>query len=412
MHIAFIVSSFPALSHTFIDAQIRGLAEAGHRVTVHAFYRPEQETTHDYWEKPGGHVQVHYGTHIPKTPWKRVIKALMLAPRFLWQPAAYLRAMTYRPMGTFERPLDGIYWLIPLLKAVDADVVVCHFGDIALRTMSLHRHTRPKGQLVAFFHGADMTRFVLTHGPGVYREVFDKASLCLPISERWKQRLVELGCAKSRLIVHRMGVDCARFPFIERRPDADGPIRLVTIARLVEKKGIEYAIRAIALLPPALRARIEYRIAGDGPLADELTTLATSLGVADRVLMLGWQDQAHVVGHVERAHLMLVPSVTAADGDQEGIPVSAMEAMASGLPVIATQHSGIPELVEDRVNGRLVPERDVPGLAEAIMETLEDPVRYADYASAARETVVRRFNQAHLNQELEDLLEKLATANR
>src|SRR5690606_8159727 len=130
---------------------------------------------------------------------------------------------------------------------------------------------------------------------------------------------------------------------IERRPDADGPIRLVTIARLVEKKGIEYAIRAIALLPPALRARIEYRIAGDGPLADELTTLATSLGVADRVLMLGWQDQAHVVGHVERAHLMLVPSVTAADGDQEGIPVSAMEAMASGLPVIATQHSGIPE---------------------------------------------------------------------
>src|SRR5690606_11659871 len=120
----------------------------------------------------------------------------------------------------------------------------------------------------------------------------------------WKARLMELGCPAERLVVHRMGVDCAQYSFIARHVGDEGPIRLITIARLVEKKGIEYAIRAIALLPPSVRSRIEYRIAGDGPLADELASLAVSLGVRDQVIMLGWQDQAHVLEHVIRAHIM------------------------------------------------------------------------------------------------------------
>ncbi|MCE7903395.1 MAG: glycosyltransferase [Gammaproteobacteria bacterium PRO9] len=126
-----------------------------------------------------------------------------------------------------------------------------------------------------------------------------------------------------------------------------------------------------------------------------------------QVILLGWQDQAQIVEQVKAAHLMLVPSVTARDGDQEGIPVSAMEAMATGLPVIATRHSGIPELVRDRENGRLADERDAAGLARAISETLASTADYARYATAARSLVETDFNEARLNLALERKLQRL-----
>lgn len=409
MHIAFVVSTFPSLSHTFIDSQIRNLVERGHRVSVHAFNPPANTAGHDYWEDLGSRVSVSYGTRAPTRGWKRLVKAIGLAPFFAREPAAWASAISDAPAYPFERRLDAVYWLLPLLSTATADVLVCHFGDIGIRALNVRRLRRQPRRAVVLFHGADMTRFVQANGPNVYDELFRQADLFLPISERWKERLLELGCPPGRLRVHRMGVDCAQFTFLARAVPSQGPIRLLSIARLVEKKGIEYAIRAIATIPRPLRERIEYRISGDGPLTDSLAALAASLGVDRQVLMLGWQDQAQVVESMEQAHLMLVPSVTAHDGDQEGIPVVAMEAMASGLPVVATRHSGIPELIEDRVNGRLVAERDDAALALAVVELLEDPQAYADYATAARATVVSRFNQEVLNAEFERLLEALSS---
>lgn len=408
MHVAFVVSNFPAVSHTFIDTQIRGLLAAGHRVTVHAFGRPGQGLTHQYWSELKTPLEVHHGAPRPSATWRRLVEALLVAPRFLGSPATWLRGLLSRPIHPFARRLDPLFWSVPLLPAVPADVWVCHFGDVGLRAFAVARLTHTRSRLAVFFHGADITRFVDSHGPAVYRDLLAGVDVLLPISERWQARLVELGAEPGRVHLHRMGVDCERYGFVARELPAAGPVRLLSVARLVEKKGIEYAIRAIGLLPADLKSRIDYRIAGNGPLQADLQALVEAEGLGAQVRLLGWQDQQQVVTEVRDAHLMLVPSVTAADGDQEGIPVSAMEAMATGLPVIATWHSGIPELVRDGVNGRLARERDPAGLAAAIAETLGSPADYARYARSARSIVETSFNEQRLNAGLEELLLNLA----
>lgn len=407
MHVAFVVSNFPAVSHTFIDSQIRGLLAAGHRVTVHAFAKPAQGLTHGYWADLKQPIEVHYGTPRPRAVWRRLVEALLLAPRFRHNPATWLLGLLAPPCHPFARRLDPLFWAEPLLPALAADVWVCHFGDVGLRALAVAKLARSRTRLAVFFHGADITRFVDQHGPGVYRQLLAEADVCLAISERWQKRLLELGGTPERVHLHRMGVDCERFGFVARALPASGPIRLLSVARLVEKKGLEYAIRAIALLPPELRARIDYSIAGDGPLQAELQQLIETERLGAQIRLLGWQDQAQVVRQVQAAHLMLVPSITAADGDQEGIPVAAMEAMATGLPVVATWHSGIPELVRDRINGRLAAERDPAGLAAAIAETVGSESDYAAYAKAARSLVETTFNEQRLNAGLEELLLRL-----
>jgi len=409
MHIAFVVSNFPAVSHTFIDSQIRGLLAAGHRVSIHAFGRPAQGLTHQYWSDLKQPLEVHYGAPRPKATWRRLVEALLVAPHFRRAPGTWLRGLLARPWHPFARRLDPLFWSVPLLPALAADAWVCHFGDVGLRAGAVARLTRSRARLTVFFHGADITRFVDQHGPDVYRQLLADADLALPISERWQARLCELGGAPAKVRLHRMGVDCERYAFVARELPEQGPVRLLSVARLVEKKGIEYGIRAIGLLPPALRSRIDYAVAGDGPLQGELQALVAAEGLGAQVRLLGWQDQDEIVRHVRDAHLMLVPSVTASDGDQEGIPVSAMEAMATGLPVIATWHSGIPELVRDRVNGRLAPERDAAGLAAAIAETIASEGDYQRYARAARTLVETTFNERCLNADLERLLLTLAS---
>lgn len=408
MHVAFVVSNFPAVSHTFIDTQIRGLLSAGHRVSIHAFGRPAKGLTHHYWTDLQRPLELHYGAPRPKAVWRRLLEALILAPRFRGEPAIWLLGLLAPPWHPFARRLDPLFWSVPLLPALKADVWVCHFGDVGLRALAVAKLARCRARLAVFFHGADITRFVGQHGPDVYRQLLADVDVALPISERWQARLLELGGKPEKVHLHRMGVDCERYAFVARTLPAQGPIRLLSVARLVEKKGIEYAIRAIGLLPPELRSRIDYAIAGDGPLLGELQRLVDAEGLAAQVRLLGWQDQDDIVRHVRATHLMLVPSVTAADGDQEGIPVSAMEAMATGLPVVATWHSGIPELVRDRVNGRLAPERDAAGLAAAISETLVSGSDYARYARAARTLVETSFNEQRLNAGLEELLLNIA----
>jgi colanic acid/amylovoran biosynthesis glycosyltransferase len=408
MHVAFVVSNFPAVSHTFIDTQIRGLLAAGHRVSVHAFGRSSQGLTHQYWSELKVPLEVHHGAPRPTATWRRLVDAVLVAPSFRRQPGVWLRGLVTRPHHPFARRLDPLFWAVPLLPALRADVWVCHFGDVGLRALAVARLARSRARLAVFFHGADITRFVDHHGREVYRQLLDGIDAALPISDRWRSRLLELGAPAGKVRLHRMGVDCERYAFVARELPASGPIRLLSVARLVEKKGIEYAIRAIALLPAALRSRIDYAVAGDGPLLAGLQALVQAEDLGGQVRLLGWQDQQDVVRQVRDAHLMLVPSVTAADGDQEGIPVSAMEAMATGLPVIATWHSGIPELVQDRVTGRLARERDAGGLAAAIAETLANRGDYQRYARASRAVVETSFNEQRLNAGLEELLLNLA----
>lgn len=147
-------------------------------------------------------------------------------------------------------------------------------------------------------------------------------------------------------------------------------------------------------------------IVGDGPLRASLESLIGELGMSNVVRIIGAKSREDVARVVGAAHLFVGPSVTARDGDMEGIPVALMEAMASGVPVVATRHSGIPELITDHASGLLVPERDSQALAEAIRWLVDHPEQWLPLALAAHDAVARSYNAKRLNDQLVDLLER------
>jgi colanic acid/amylovoran biosynthesis glycosyltransferase len=143
---------------------------------------------------------------------------------------------------------------------------------------------------------------------------------------------------------------------------------------------------------------------GDGPLRERLGMLAADLGIADRVAFEGRQGQEGVREGLARSDVLVAASVTAADGDEEGIPNVLKEAMASGMPVLGTRHAGIPELVEDGVSGWLVPERNEPALAEALVRLASEPERWAAMGRAGRAKIEREYDIDRLNDRFAGML--------
>jgi len=175
--------------------------------------------------------------------------------------------------------------------------------------------------------------------------------------------------------------------------------QIVIIGRLVEKKGIGYALQAISRVIAAGRA-LSCTIIGAGPLRGALERLIGELGIGAHVRMIGSKSHDEVMQVMAQSHILVAPSVTAADGDEEGIPNTLKEAMAMGLPVISTLHAGIPELVENGVSGFLVPERDAEALAERLQRLVDHPETWTAMARAGRCRIEAEFDIDRLNDEL------------
>jgi len=174
---------------------------------------------------------------------------------------------------------------------------------------------------------------------------------------------------------------------------------LLSVGRLVEKKGFEYAIRGIAKV---LRSypKIRYEIAGDGPEKSKLERLITELGVTNNIKLLGWQEREEISRLLGEAHIFLAPSVTSPKGDQEGIPVVLMEAMASGLPVISTYHTGIPEIVNHGESGFLVEERDVEDIADRLTRLMKRRELWQEMGLKGRKHIEEHYNLDRQNDRL------------
>ena len=173
------------------------------------------------------------------------------------------------------------------------------------------------------------------------------------------------------------------------------------VGRLTEKKGIDNAIEAIYLLKKE-NIDISLKVIGDGEQREYLTQLIKSKDLTNQIELLGWQTQVVVKKYVDLADLILLPSKEASTGNKEGIPVSLMEALASGKLVISTFHSGIPEMIQDGKNGWLVQEDDSEGLALKIKEVSQLSLKQRKQVSMnARESIFLHFNIDFLNDQLE-----------
>lgn len=396
MRVALVVGQFPALSETFILSHVTGLLDRGVDVRIFSRTRLPQPTTHSAVDEYGLLERTHYGTSTPEGLWLRRAAVLRLLVEAQRSGKPVLGAL-----GERRRDANGALPFRHLGAEVsnDFDVIHCHFGPNGLLGLALRNMGILRGRLVTTLHGYDMSRALEQEGSDLYDRLFAESDLLLPISEYWKDRLETMGCPPEKVQVQRMGVDLAQFPFLPRHVPEHGPRELLSVARLTEKKGLEYALRAVARALES-EPRIRYSIAGDGELRGDLEALATKLGIQHAVRFLGGVSSTRVRDLMAKSHVLLAPSVTARDGNKEGLPVVLMESMASGLPVVSTHHSGIPELVEDGVTGLLVAERDVTALALQVCLLLDDEALYKRLAVAARERVEREHDVDRLNDRL------------
>jgi colanic acid/amylovoran biosynthesis glycosyltransferase len=199
-----------------------------------------------------------------------------------------------------------------------------------------------------------------------------------------------------------MGIDGNSFKFHPKISIKNKKvINVLSIARLIEKKGLEFSIKAIAKTLKTF-SNIKYTIIGDGLLRSNLQNLLKKLNVEDKIDIVGWKNRKEVIGALENTDIFLAPSVTASNGDMEGIPVVLMEAMAIGIPVISTMHSGIPELIKNRETGFIVPERDIDAISKIIEKMLINKFDLSTITKNARTLVEKKFN---VNKQVDELVE-------
>jgi len=419
MRIAFLVDQFPTLSETFILNQIVGLIDRGHDVDIYADLVGNTTKTHPDVERYGLLARTTF-VSMPGQRSVRVPKGIgMILANLYKAPLVLLRSLNFlkynaSTYGDQAELLKLLYATVPIVGKPTYDLIHCHYGRNGIRGLMLKEIGAIQGKLIVTYYGFDISQYVQQFGNRVYQQLFVGGDLFCTLSNEMKQHLIELGCDPQKAIIHHIGIDCNKFSFTPRYLQPNGAIQLASLSRLVEKKGLEYSIRAVARLSQEC-PKIQYKIVGDGPLKNDLQTLIHDLGVSDNVELLGWKQQHEIVDILNRAHILLAPSVTSKRGDREGTPVAIMEAMAMGLPVVATQHSGIPELVENEVTGLLVPERDVDALAAALHKLVQQPDRWVEMGYSGRARIEEHYNIDKLNDRLvgiyENLISNSSTSN-
>jgi glycosyltransferase involved in cell wall biosynthesis len=266
--------------------------------------------------------------------------------------------------------------------------------------------------LVTIFHGYDMS-MVLRDPRWVarYAALFRFSAHGITVCEAGRRRLIDAGLPGDRITTIHLGVDPAAFAFRAPSPEIieSAATRLLMVARLTEKKGIHTALRALQRRRQA-GGRETMTVIGGGELHGYLLALRGAFGLNDAVQFSGPRDLSHVRAAMHEHDVLLQPSITGTNGDCEGIPVVLMEAMASGLPVLSTRHSGIPELVVHEESGLLVDEGDDHGLASAIERLGRSPDLAGSLAANARARIESGFDVSKQAREYSGRLREIAAS--
>ena len=407
MKLTILTSTFPKISETFVLHHVTGMLDR--QVDVRVIARGSEEEAFSNAEVTGYDLRgrTHH-FHRKKT----FLQRLAGLPRLIGRNMSRGRLRVLRTLNPlrFGRPAVNLKlpWHADAFVDVSrSDILHCHFGPNGVIGASFKK-SGLCDRLVVTFHGYDLSRVLrMSRGSHRYDEIFEHADLILPVSEHWRKMLINMGAPADRTVVHRMGINTGYFKFLERKPH-DGPMRMATTARFTEKKGLNYAVAAInRVLEKYPDTDVHYDMIGDGPMRPEVEELISGYGLGDRVTLHGATTLEVVRGLLEKADVFLLPSVVASDGDKEGVPVSLMEAMAMGMPVLSTWHSGIPELVDDGVSGFLVPERDTDALAERISLLSGNRDEWAGLGRAGRKKVEREFNLDRLHDQLVELYREI-----
>lgn len=351
MRLVVLVDHYPALSETFVVGEVEALRAAGHEVRV--------ETGR--WADVRAEVDTRDVTCLAEDGLaRRAADLVWLVAR---RPVAVLADLVARRRWRREEPVHPLRVIAPVVRRMarggERHLHVHFAAGAALDAMRIDRL-------------AGTTYSVVAHAYEIYRrpanlaEKLRGAAVAFGVCEATVGDLRAIAGPEANVRLLAMGVDAERFA---RGRPAPGSGRVVAVGRLVEKKGFDGLIAATALLRDAGAAPERVTIVGDGPLRPALERQLDELGLRQVVELAGTQQPSAVAGFLEGADLLAVPSVVAADGDRDALPVVVQEALAMELPVVVSDVAGLPEVVRPEW-GRVVPAGDAEALAGALGELL------------------------------------------
>jgi len=284
-----------------------------------------------------------------------------------WSWASLAHAVRRLRIGSRrEPPFSPAYDVA--LQMYRPDVVLAEYGPIGVQVSRPCRRARVP--FVVHFHGYDAARRdVLAKYAASYRTMFTEAAAIIAVSRAMERTLRSLGCPPDKIVYNPCGTDCEAFGSTN---PGNCPPTFVAVGRLVEKKSPDLSLRAFAQVVRE-RPAARLRMIGDGPLREMCQGLVRELGCQEAVTFLGAQPHDVVIQEMRAARAFAQHSVVATDGDSEGTPVAILEAGATGLPVVATRHAGIPDVVVEGETGLLVDEHDVTGMARHMLRLVDEP---------------------------------------
>lgn len=385
MKVLYIVNQFPCLSETFVYNQIKGLKELGHDVKVLAVYKGVKG------EDEGVSYRFCESEKLPRIKqFGILLKSFSLAV-LKCDP---IIIEFFRLLVNFN--LSAIVSLYLLREKInnyyDTECIIAHFGDCGYYAAILKKYNIKGVKAIAIYHGYDMSvRKILKKWLPAYKRSFHSLDFLLPISELWKNKLISMGASQKKIIVQHMGINIDYFDYIsepcnELNVYSNKVTRILSTGRFVEKKGFKYIVSAMKYLPECT-----LEIVGDGPLLTNILKFISDNNITN-VTCVGALKYNDVKHRLINCDIFCLPSVTADNGDMEGIPVVLMEAMACGKVVVTTRHSGIPELIEDGVTGFLCDEKNVEDLVDKIKFIISLGSLKEEIAAKARKKVVNDFN--------------------
>lgn len=408
MKIAYMMSRFPKISETFILYEILEQQRLGNTVEVYPLLREHQPVTHPEAERLVERAHFHPFISLP------IIGANL---HFLMrQPVTYLKALFEVLSGTFGS--TNFFWgaLAYFPKSVrfayemqqqGIEHIHAHFcNHPAVAALIIHRLTGIPYSFTA--HGSDLhkdkrmlDKKVAASAFAVTVSHFNKTEMLKACGENWRDKIHIIRC----------GIDPEVFLPAEQQRNGKALFRIICVGSFEEVKGHKYLVEACQILRAA---GIDFvcDLIGDGPVRGQVAKQIADLDLKDQVIIHGSLKRQNVAEMMRAADVKVLASVPTAEGKREGVPVVIMEAMASGLPVISSQLSGIPELVENGHTGILLPPGDAAALARALQKLHENPELRFQMGRAGREKVLREFNLKRNVVNLADLFSANASACR
>lgn len=385
--IVVLLKGYPRLSETFIAQELRGLELAGRNLVLVSMRRPTDTRRHPVHDEI--RAPVHYlPEYLHEAP-LRVLRAALaglLRPGF-W-PAAALLARDFRRDRTRNR-----------LRRFGQALVLANEWPAGGGWLHVHFIHTPASvaRYAAVLFGVPWScsahaKDIWTSPDWDIAEKLAAARGVVTCTRAGFDQLRSLAADPARVHLSYHGLDLNRFPhFSGRRAGGDGsdpqrPVTILSVGRAVEKKGYDVLLDALARLPSDLHWRFVH--IGGGDLLEPLKEQAGRLGLADRIEWLGAMTQTDVLDAYRRADLFVLPCRVAGDGDRDGLPNVLVEASSQGLPCLSTTVSGVPELIEDGVDGLLVAPEAPDALAAALAHAISDPA-LRERLGAAADTKVR-----------------------